>query len=202
MKREISNNRDIKYPKKNILFLGYGRNETSLIDHLIKYNCEVNQTNNPIKEIRDFDLAISFGYRHIISNKLLENCGTPIINLHISLLPWNRGYHPNFWSFFDNTPSGVTIHFINKGIDTGDIIYQREIIFNDDEDTFAKTHARLIYEMEKLFFENIDNSLMQNYKRIPQTEKGTYHNSFELPKGFAGWDSNIKNEIARLKKSI
>ena len=32
-----------------------------------------------------------------------------IINLHISFLPFNRGYYPNLWSHQEGTPSGVTI---------------------------------------------------------------------------------------------
>ena len=38
--------------------------------------------------------------------------------MHISYLPFNRGAHPNYWSFKDNSPKGVTIHFIDNGIDT------------------------------------------------------------------------------------
>ena len=40
-----------------------------------------------------------------------------------------QGAHPNFWSFYDNTPSGVTIHLIDAGIDTGDVLYQKKLIF-------------------------------------------------------------------------
>ncbi|MCL0081308.1 hypothetical protein M1N64_03665 [Peptococcaceae bacterium] len=42
------------------------------------------------------------------------------INLHISFLPWNRGADPNFWSFIENAPVGVSIHYLDEGIDTGD----------------------------------------------------------------------------------
>ncbi len=66
----------------------------------------------------------------------LYNQKISIINLHISFLPWNRGAHPNFWSFYDDTPKGVTIHLIDEGIDTGAIIYQKEITFDRNEKTF------------------------------------------------------------------
>jgi hypothetical protein len=81
----------------------------------------------------NYDLIISFGYRHIISKEIIKSVNCPIINLHISYLPYNRGAHPNFWSFYDKTPSGVTIHLVNEGIDTGPIIYQRHIIFDNNE---------------------------------------------------------------------
>ena len=48
----------------------------------------------------------------------------------MSYLPFNRGAHPNFWSFVDNTPSGVSIVEIDKGIDTGPVIYKKKIKFD------------------------------------------------------------------------
>ena len=41
----------------------------------------------------------------------------------MSFLPYNRGSHPNFWSFVENTPKGVSIHEVSNGIDDGDIIF-------------------------------------------------------------------------------
>ena len=69
---------------------------------------------------------MSFGYRKIIHNKILKKLHKPIVNLHISYLPYNRGSHPAFWAFLDRTPSGVTIHELDKGIDTGKIIFQKK----------------------------------------------------------------------------
>ena len=48
----------------------------------------------------------------------------------MSYLPYNRGAHPNFWSFVNNTVKGVTIHEIDQGIDTGKIILQKSIKFD------------------------------------------------------------------------
>ena len=52
-----------------------------------------------------------------------------MINLHISYLPYNKGAHPNFWSWVKNTPKGVSIHLISEKIDAGDIIFQKKLIF-------------------------------------------------------------------------
>ena len=191
--------KQIKSPRKKILFLGYDQKQTCLIDQLIRNECEVWHGNQKLKEIDDFDLIISFGYRHLIKKNFLNRNKLPIINLHISYLPWNRGSHPNFWSFFDATPSGVTIHLINHGIDTGDIIYQRLVQFNEKEDTFSKTHKRLISELEQLFIDNIENIIMKRFVAKPQIHEGSFHKTSDLPKKFLGWDSNIKNEIKRLK---
>src|SRR5690606_23646870 len=44
-----------------------------------------------------------------------------------SYLPYNRGAHPNVWSIVEETPAGVTLHYVDAGIDTGDIVAQREV---------------------------------------------------------------------------
>ena len=54
--------------------------------------------------INNFDLIISYGYNKIINERYLKKLIRPPINLHISYLPYNRGSHPNFWSFVDKTP--------------------------------------------------------------------------------------------------
>ncbi len=50
------------------------------------------------------------------------------INIHPSLLPSYRGPNPIFWGLLDNSSEfGITLHLIDEGIDTGDIICQRAI---------------------------------------------------------------------------
>ena len=76
-----------------IVFLGYGSSETRLINELEKRKCLVKTYNKKISinDIADYDLVISFGYRHILDSNFIENCSCPIVNLHISYLPFNRG---------------------------------------------------------------------------------------------------------------
>jgi methionyl-tRNA formyltransferase len=69
--------------------------------------------------------------KKIINEDLVNKLKNPIINLHIGYLPFNRGFHPNLWSFLENTPSGVTIHEIDKGLNTGPIILQKQINFKN-----------------------------------------------------------------------
>jgi methionyl-tRNA formyltransferase len=184
-----------------IMFLGYGRSETRLIEELERKNCDVNTYDRKISldDIDDSLLIISFGYRHILSSDFIKNCDCPIVNLHISYLPFNRGAHPNFWSFYDETQSGVSIHLIDEGIDTGPILFQKKIQF-EDEKTFAETYNRLFDEIENLFIENIDSIITKKWIATRQKEKGTYHSIKDLPKDFNGWGSNIEDEIKRLKK--
>ena len=187
-------------PRKKILFLGFDQSQTRLIDLLIEKNCKIDHTNNLINKKVRYDLIICFGYRHIISKDVIESVNCSILNLHIGYLPYNRGAHPNFWSFYDKTPSGVTIHLVNEGVDTGPIIYQRQITFNDNEKTFKDTYIRLIKELENLFEKNISKILDGKWTFKAQFSQGTFHFSNDLPDNFLGWNSIIKDEILRLHK--
>lgn len=189
-------------PRKKILFLGYDETETRLINLLIEQKCEVWHTQSPIKSTEPYDLVVSFGYRHILKKEIINSSDAPIINLHISYLPYNRGAHPNFWSFFDGTPSGVSIHLIDEGVDTGPVLYQRYVNFSPSENTFAKTYNVLIDEIQTLFEDHIDSIIDKTYQPKPQRHRGTYHSLKDLPQNFSGWNSEIENEIKRLDLSI
>jgi methionyl-tRNA formyltransferase len=189
----------IKPAKIKILFLGHSKRQTGIIAKLIDKQCYVSQTADKITTTQGFDLVISYGYRHILSKKIIKSSCAPIINLHIGYLPWNRGAHPNFWSFYDQTPIGVTIHQIDEGIDTGPIIYQQLVNFSEDDNTFSKTYRKLVEEIETLFLMNLDEIILNKFSLSPQPHNGTYHSISDLPKEFSGWDSNIEIEIARLK---
>lgn len=119
------------------------------------------------------DLIISYNYKHIIDEEII-NLGRNIINLHISYLPYNRGADPNFWSIVDGTPSGVTIHKIDKGIDTGDILLQKTVDIKDT-DTLGSSYTKLHREIQKLFIDNWESIRDNKIKPTPQVGKGTYH---------------------------
>ena len=116
---------------KKILFLGYSSRETKIIDKIKenrKFQIFHSKSKIKIKDLDGISNIISFGYRHKINEDILRK-KKKIINLHISYLPYNKGAHPNFWSFAENTPSGVSIHKVDRGIDTGNIIYQKLLDF-------------------------------------------------------------------------
>ena len=182
----------------NILFLGY--EDCKLINFLYR-NYNVLQTQNKIclEDCNNIDFIISFGYKHIIKEDIISSFDQKIINLHISYLPYNRGYHPNFWSFKDNTPKGVTIHLIDKGVDTGDILLQKEIKFDKNEDTLSLTYNRLIEEIQNLFIDNCDLLLNDKILPISQNGKGSFHYQKDLAQYehllTEGWDTKICNIV-------
>ncbi len=104
--------------------------------------------------IRDLqaDIAISVFFGYILRPSFLNLFGRGVVNLHPSLLPYNRGANPNVWSIVDGTPSGVTLHYIDAGVDTGDIIAQRPVCVLPT-DTGKTLYARLEQACASLFCE-------------------------------------------------
>lgn len=188
-----------KNPTKKILFLGYDETQTKIIKVLIDNTCTLDHTADKINGQGGYDFVVSYGYRHILKLDVIEAFDCPIFNLHISYLPYNRGADPNFWSFYDDTPAGVTLHLIDGGIDTGAIVAQRYVNFSEQDDTFAKTYEALLAEAENLFLDNLESLLSDQWKATEQKGEGSHHYKKDLPSNFSGWDSNIKQEIARLK---
>lgn len=86
---------------------------------------------NKIIEIlkdEDIDLIVLGGYMKIISPVLLREYEGKIINIHPSYLPNYQGKDAIERCFLDkNKETGVTIHYVDQGVDTGKIIYQEKI---------------------------------------------------------------------------
>ena len=140
--------------------------------------------------------AISYRYRHIIRQDIIDFLHGKIINLHISYLPWNRGADPNLWSFLEDTPKGISIHYVDSGIDTGDIIAQKKIYFNESYHTLSTTYKILNQEIINLFKENWSLIVKGENPRIKQAEGGSVHKSKDKEPYLhllkeKGWDTPV-----------
>ncbi len=160
----------------NILFLGY--TDSPLIEFLKKDGNNVIAVKEKISpefiKKHQIDFIISYGYRHILKEDILNLLPGKIINLHISYLPYNRGADPNFWSFVENTPKGVTIHLIDKGLDTGDILVQEKLDLSEEE-TLRTSYEKLQNAILELFKKNWKKIKTGKIKPVKQIGKGTYH---------------------------
>jgi methionyl-tRNA formyltransferase len=77
------------------------------------------------------DIACVACFPHRLSKQVLNSVEHGFINFHPSLLPHHKGPAPLFWVFRSVTQqaSGVTVHIIDEGLDTGDIVLQQRIEF-------------------------------------------------------------------------
>lgn len=122
----------------------------------------------------DVDWIVSYAYGYILDKAIVSRFKGRIINLHPSLLPWNRGRDPVFWSVWDETPKGVTIHLIDENVDTGEILVQEEIAFAD-EDTLLDCYNKAHQAMEDLFIREWENIVHGRLTPYPQPAGGTIH---------------------------
>ena len=91
----------------------------------------------------DIGLSVLLGY--ILAPTFLSSFPQGVVNLHPALLPWNRGADPNVWSIVERTPAGATLHWMDAGVDTGDIIAQATTEIAADghgRDALPKARAR------------------------------------------------------------
>lgn len=147
--------------------------------------------------------AVSFNYRHLIPEEVLKLLPGRVVNLHTSLLPFNRGSAPNFFSFLEDTPKGVTIHLVDKGLDTGDILCQKELYFDEAKETFATTYDTLLAEIKRLFQENWPAIRDGKIQPVRQDGEGSCHRMRELQEireehPFV-WSDNIAEYKRKLK---
>lgn len=182
---------------RSILFLGYGPAETTLIDFAQSAGHTVIWTDQKRSDLSEADLVVSFGYRHILTADHLATAKARPVNLHISYLPYNRGAHPNFWSWIDGTPAGVTLHEIDPGLDTGPIIAQEKLEGATPEMSFSQTYGMLKERIEALFRSHFRALLDGSYEAVAQPKRGTYHAAKDLPDWMTDWSMPIAEAKAR-----
>lgn len=178
-----------------ILFLTNNSNTLSLAHWLQEVGENVVLSDQritiPILEELRPDLIVSYNYLSIISQDVITFMNGNIVNLHISYLPYNKGKHPNLWSILDGTPKGVTIHYIDAGLDTGDIIAQKELHIPNSV-TLKESYDQLQREIQSLFMEIYFKKDEWKQMSWPQDMEGTKHTQKDFDQRLAhlisSWD--------------
>lgn len=121
------------------------------------------------------DIIITCAYGQIIPEIILNAPEFGCINVHASLLPRLRGGAPIHHAIIDGEEkTGITIMYMDKKMDTGDIISSREYIIKDT-DNVGKLHDILSLIGKELLHETLPSIVSKTNKRIPQEhEKATY----------------------------
>jgi len=119
------------------------------------------------------DIGVSAGFGYRVPKELLAHL--PIVNVHTGYLPYNRGACPNVWPIIDGSPAGVTLHWMDEGIDTGDIIAQERVDVHP-WDTGETLHYRLLETAAELFRRTWPSIKEDTAPRTPQDpETGTHY---------------------------
>ncbi|HEX7003113.1 MAG TPA: phosphoribosylglycinamide formyltransferase [Trueperaceae bacterium] len=89
---------------------------------------------------REVDLVCLAGFMRLLSRGFVERYRDRLLNIHPSLLPSFRGLHPQRQALEAGaTETGCTIHFVDAGVDTGEIVLQCRVpvLPEDDEATLT-----------------------------------------------------------------
>lgn len=146
--------------------------------------CIFNSSNDLCEHIRALgllpDLGILAWWPKVIEEDLLIAATHGFVNFHPSLLPYNRGKHYNFWAIVERAPFGVTLHFADKEVDSGDIIFQKSITYSWT-DTGSTLYHKAQKEIVELFREHYP--ILRTLK-IPRKKqdlsRGSFHRASEL----------------------
>lgn len=116
------------------------------------------------------DIIITCAYGQIIPKELLFFSKYKAINVHASLLPKYRGGAPIHWSIINgDSKTGITIMYMDVGMDDGDIIFQQEIPINY-EDNLGVIEEKLSLLGKELLLTSLPKIITKDAPRIKQNE--------------------------------
>jgi methionyl-tRNA formyltransferase len=143
------------------------------------------------------DLIVCAYYPRIFPRRLLKIPPRGCVNVHPGLLPHYRGTFPTPWCILnDEKEIGVTLHYMDEGIDTGDILVQRTHPIGPDE-TGHELYRRAMKLCADLLVENFDKLLRSELTARKQPPGGSYYNRI-APQHRIEWHqrrSEIRNQI-------
>lgn len=176
--KEIGRKKEIKYsPVKQIAI---NHNIAIFQPSKIRLDYE------PLKKL-DIDLIVTCAFGQILPREILELPKYGAINVHASILPKYRGSAPIQWALLNgDKTTGVTIMYMDEGMDTGDIIISKEIPIND-ADNVGTLHDKLSI-LGKDTLENVLESIFNktntrikqgdNYTLAPKLTREDEHINF------------------------
>ncbi len=117
------------------------------------------------------DLFVSMSFNQILDSEILKVAPYGFINCHAGKLPFYRGRNILNWALInDEKEFGVTVHYIDKGVDTGDIIEQ-SVEPITDRDNYSTLLDKAIILCADLLFKSILKIETNSVKKISQIKK-------------------------------
>lgn len=157
-----------------------------------------------VKELRKYeaDLFVVAAFGQILSEEILNMPKYGCINIHASLLPKYRGAAPIQWSIIDGEKeTGITIMQMDKGLDTGDILFQK-VISIEDTDTGESLFNRLAKAGADFLIEILPRIEARDiHPRKQEDEKSTYAKILTKSIGEIDWEKSAV-EIERLVRGL
>lgn len=182
---------EILIPNKDIKVVGVccsksipkWRNELSVYQYCLENDIPIYEMSEIISLNADVGLSIRFD--KIIPQNVLDSFSIGVFNTHGGILPAYRGTYSNINALLNHESEyGVTLHCIDEGIDTGDIIdiLKIKILSEDTGFDLYKKGEKLCKE---ILVKNIDSLIQSNFNRISQEaliHQGYITNTYSMKK--------------------
>ena len=130
-------------------------NSESFINLLSNYQC---------------DILVSMSFDQIFKKEILNLTKFGVINCHAGMLPFYRGSNILNWVLInDEKEFGITVHHVDEGIDTGDIILQKSFPISES-DNYSSLLKIAFTECAAILHESLTKIKENSYSRLPQIE--------------------------------
>lgn len=144
----------VRYDKMDEVLIRYAKENS--IPVVLNKNINCKEYMDEIRKLNP-DLLVSMSFNQIFKSEIINMIPLKIINCHAGKLPFYRGRNILNWALInDEKEFGITVHYVDEGIDTGDIIVQHTYPITDADDyqtLLEKAHvecAKVLYEAIQL----------------------------------------------------
>ena len=157
--------------------------------------------NKTLKELSP-DLIVVVAYGKIFPATVLNTPPLGCVNVHSSLLPSYRGAAPINWAIAKGEKkTGVTIMLMDEGMDTGDILAQKEVSIGEEE-TSEQLSKRLSRHGAQLLLETVDRIAKNDISPVKQDgNAATYAPLLSRKDGEVNWNRSAE-EIKNLVRAM
>ncbi|WP_445373510.1 methionyl-tRNA formyltransferase [Photorhabdus tasmaniensis] len=146
------------------------------VPYLLLENVNSKESLDKIRSF-DADVLVSMSFNQILKKEIINLTPIGFINCHAGALPFYRGRNPLNWVLINGGDSfGITVHYVDEDIDTGDII-QQEIYRIGKNDTYNDLLEKAVIECASVLYESLLKIMEGDFEPIKQKEIhpiGTY----------------------------
>ncbi len=156
---------------------------------------------NNIRNLKP-DIICVVAYGKILPKAILEIPKLGCVNIHPSLLPKYRGPAPIQWAVLNgDKQTGVSIMYLNEGMDTGDIILQEEMEIGEEETT-GELWQRASEKGSELIVEALKQIETGNATRTEQKGEATMAPMLEKEMSRINWEEQTTQQIYNLIRGL
>ncbi len=150
------------------------------------------------------DLNLSISYNQILGLPMIKTAPLGFVNFHAGKLPFYRGRNVINWALINGeTEVGLTAHFVDEGIDTGDIILQQTLPVGWT-DTYGDVLRRLVDYFPTFVRQTVELLATGDYeRRVQDVSQGTYFAGREAGDEWLDWGDtsyNLHNKVRAVSR--